>query len=52
MSRPPMISIRQTEGKLEIVDQLLLPHTTAWVAIESPKDAFEAIKSMKVCHIG
>ncbi len=41
-------SIRTSEGKLEIVNQLLLPHTTEYLEIKSIDDAFDAIKSMKV----
>lgn len=41
-------SIRTSEGKLEIVNQLLLPHTTEYLEIRSIDDAFDAIKSMKV----
>ncbi|KAI0823718.1 eukaryotic translation initiation factor 2B [Trametes gibbosa] len=45
---PALTSIRTSEGKLEIVDQLLLPHTTAFVEIKSVEDAFDAIKSMRI----
>ena len=41
-------SIRTSEGKLEIVNQLLLPHTTQYLEIKTIDDAFDAIKSMKV----
>ncbi|KAM5532861.1 hypothetical protein V8D89_013502 [Ganoderma adspersum] len=41
-------SIRTSEGKLEIVNQLLLPHTTEYLEIRSIDDAFDAIKSMKI----
>ena len=43
-----VLSIRTGEGKLEIVNQLLLPHTTEYLEIKSIDDAFDAIKSMKV----
>lgn len=35
-------------ASLQILDQLLLPHQTVYVSIESCKDAFDAIKQMKV----
>ena len=49
---PALTSIRTSEGKLEIVNQLLLPHTTEFIEIKTIEDAFDAIKSMKVliCH--
>ncbi|ORX40712.1 hypothetical protein BD324DRAFT_575358 [Kockovaella imperatae] len=44
-----MTSIRiDTAGQVEIVDQLLLPHTVTWIPISTPEEAFEAIKSMKI----
>ena len=45
---PALTSIRTSEGKLEIVNQLLLPHTTEFIEIKTIEDAFDAIKSMKV----
>jgi methylthioribose-1-phosphate isomerase len=42
-----LTSIRQSQGKLEIVDQLLLPHTTEWIHISTVEEAHDAIKSMK-----
>ncbi|KAH9931065.1 eukaryotic translation initiation factor 2B [Epithele typhae] len=44
----PLTSIRTNEGKLEIVNQLLLPHTTEFLEIKTIDDAFDAIKSMKI----
>jgi methylthioribose-1-phosphate isomerase len=43
-------SIRVSEDghKIEIVNQLLLPHTTAWVEVTSVEDCHHVIKSMKV----
>lgn len=35
-------------ASLEILDQLLLPHQTVYISIESCQDAFDAIKQMKV----
>ena len=46
---PALTSIRTSDGKLEIVNQLLLPHTTEFLEIKSIDDAYDAIKSMKVC---
>lgn len=45
---PPLVSLRTSNGKLEIVDQLLLPHVTQYVEIRTIQDAYDAIKSMKV----
>ncbi len=43
-----LTSIRTTNDKIEIVNQLLLPHTTEFVPIDTIDDAYDAIKSMKV----
>ncbi|KAI0706852.1 eukaryotic translation initiation factor 2B [Cerioporus squamosus] len=43
-----LTSIRTSEGKLEIVNQLLLPHTVEFIEIKTIDDAYEAIKSMKI----
>ncbi|KAH8093947.1 eukaryotic translation initiation factor 2B [Cristinia sonorae] len=43
-----MTSIRTSEGRIEIINQLLLPHTTEWVAVDTIEEAFDAIKSMKI----
>ena len=45
---PALTSIRTSEGKLEIVNQLLLPHTVEFIEVSSIADAYDAIKSMKV----
>ncbi|KAI0775699.1 eukaryotic translation initiation factor 2B [Trametes elegans] len=45
---PALTSIRTSEGKLEIVNQLLLPHTTEFLEIKNVEDAFDAIRSMKI----
>lgn len=45
---PGLTSIRTDNGKLEIVNQLLLPHTTEFIEIKTIDDAYDAIKSMKV----
>ncbi|KAG6831690.1 S-methyl-5-thioribose-1-phosphate isomerase [Tricholoma furcatifolium] len=44
----PLISIRTSNGKLEIVNQLLLPHVTEFIDINTVEDAHDAIKSMKI----
>jgi len=43
-----LTSIRTTNDKIEIVNQLLLPHTTEFVPIDTTDDAYDAIKSMKI----
>jgi methylthioribose-1-phosphate isomerase len=43
-----LTSIRTSNGKIEIIDQLLLPHTTKYVEITSIEQAYDAIKDMKV----
>lgn len=43
-----LISIRTEEDRIEIVDQLLLPHVTQYIEINSPEEAHDAIKTMKV----
>jgi methylthioribose-1-phosphate isomerase len=44
----PLISIKSSDDKLEIVNQLLLPHTTQFIQINTIEDAHDAIKTMKV----
>ena len=41
-------SIRTSGDRIEIIDQLLLPHTQEWIEIDTIEKAYEAIKSMKV----
>ncbi|WWC91571.1 methylthioribose-1-phosphate isomerase [Kwoniella dendrophila CBS 6074] len=44
-----MTSIRiDKSGQVEIVDQLLLPHSVKWIPISTPEEAFDAIKTMKI----
>lgn len=43
-----LTSIRTNGDNIEIIDQLLLPHSTVWVKIDSPEDAYNAIKSMRI----
>jgi methylthioribose-1-phosphate isomerase len=46
---PMTTSLRTSPaGDIEIIDQLLLPHTTAWVAITTIEDAHGAIKRMQI----
>lgn len=44
----PLTSIRTSNGKLEIVNQLLLPHTVQFIDINTIAAAHDAIKTMKV----
>lgn len=44
----PLTSIRTSGDSIEIVDQLLLPHTTSWIPITSPEEAHGAIKRMQI----
>lgn len=44
----PLISIKTDGDRLEIVNQLLLPHVTEFIPIDSVEDAHDAIKTMKV----
>ena len=41
-------SIRTSGDRIEIIDQLLLPHTQEWIEIDTIEKAHDAIKSMKV----
>ena len=43
------LSIRTADDNIEIVNQLLLPHTVEFVPIGTIEDAHDAIKAMKVC---
>ncbi|TXT11123.1 hypothetical protein VHUM_01874 [Vanrija humicola] len=44
-----MTSLRITpSGQVEIVDQLLLPHTVKWDPVSTPEEAFDAIKTMRI----
>ena len=43
-----LTSIKTTGDKIEIVNQLLLPHTTEFIDIDTIEQAYDAIKSMKV----
>ena len=41
-------AIKYSRGKLQILDQLRLPHDEVYIDIKSPEDAWDAIKSMQV----
>lgn len=43
-----LTSIRTDGDSIEIIDQLVLPHSYVWTAVDSPNDAYDAIKSMKI----
>jgi len=43
-----LTSIRTEGDEIQIINQLLLPHTEEWISIDSTNDAYEAIKSMKI----
>lgn len=43
-----LTSIRLSDDKIDIINQLLLPHTTQWLAIDTIEQAHDAIKTMKV----
>ncbi|KAL8999295.1 MAG: hypothetical protein Q9169_001840 [Polycauliona sp. 2 TL-2023] len=44
----PLQAIRYSRGKLEILDQLRLPHEEVYISIKHAQDAWHAIKSMQV----
>jgi methylthioribose-1-phosphate isomerase len=44
----PLTSIKTSDDKIQIINQLLLPHTTEWLAIDTIEQAHDAIKTMKV----
>lgn len=41
-------SIRYSDGKLEILDQLLLPTETEYIHIKNVEEGWDAIRLMKV----
>ncbi|KAF9529186.1 hypothetical protein CPB83DRAFT_852820 [Crepidotus variabilis] len=47
-STEPLISIRESKEKLEIVNQLLLPHAIEYLEIDGIEAAHDAIKTMKI----
>ena len=47
----PLTSIRTSPNKIEIVNQLVLPHTVEWLEIDTIEQAHAAIKTMQVLDI-
>lgn len=43
-----LTSIRTDGDSIEIIDQLVLPHSHVWCKVDSPEDAYDAIKTMKI----
>ncbi len=43
-----LTSIKTSDDKIQIINQLLLPHKTEWLAIDTIEQAHDAIKTMKV----
>ncbi|TFY54677.1 hypothetical protein EVG20_g9612 [Dentipellis fragilis] len=43
-----LASIRRRPDKIEIINQLLLPHTIEWLEIDTIEQAHDAIKTMKI----
>ena len=41
-------AIKYKGGKLEILDQLLLPHETKYIPVNNTEDGWTAIKTMQV----
>ena len=50
MAAESLTSIKSSDDKIQIVNQLLLPHTTEWLEIDTIEQAHDAIKTMKVSH--
>ena len=50
MAAQSLTSIKSSDDKIQIVNQLLLPHTTEWLEIDTIEQAHDAIKTMKVSH--
>jgi len=42
-------AIKYEHGKLEILDQLLLPKVTQYINIDGTEDGWHAIRRMQVC---
>ena len=42
-------AIRYERGRLEILDQLLLPDTSRYITIKNAEDGWQAIRKMQVC---
>ncbi|KAI0266841.1 hypothetical protein BC834DRAFT_873794 [Gloeopeniophorella convolvens] len=43
-----LTSIKLTDDRIEIINQLLLPHTSEWLVIDTVEEAHDAIKTMKI----
>lgn len=43
-----LTSIQLSDDKIQIVNQLVLPHTTEWLVIDTIEQAHDAIRSMKI----
>ncbi|KAF8529784.1 eukaryotic translation initiation factor 2B [Hysterangium stoloniferum] len=43
-----LVGLKTDGDKIEIIDQLLLPHVKKYISITSTDEAFEAIKSMRI----
>ncbi|KAI0278466.1 Methylthioribose-1-phosphate isomerase [Russula aff. rugulosa BPL654] len=43
-----LTSIKTSDDKIQIINQLLLPHTTEWLTIDTIEQAHDAIKTMKI----
>lgn len=41
-------SLKYNRGSLEVLDQLLLPHSIQYIALNDSKDAWAVIRSMQV----
>ena len=48
MADSSLSSIRISGDRIEIINQLVLPHTTEFLEIDGIEEAHDAIKSMKV----
>ena len=45
---PPVQPIRLIDGRVELIDQTLLPDEERWIAIDSVEDMYEAIRSLRI----
>ncbi|CAN5752063.1 S-methyl-5-thioribose-1-phosphate isomerase [soil metagenome] len=45
---PPVQPLRLVEGRVEIIDQTLLPDEERWIPIDSAEDMREAIRSLRI----
>ena len=41
-------AIRYNDGRLEILDQLLLPHSSKYIPVNNTEDGWSVIKKMQV----